>query len=682
MSSGERRLTDGEVGASTRGIEFAPAPTSFPTPLIGVEERDLRAISTDGVAVLFSEAQADLTGAQRVLTTRLVRVITGRDGLQALARFDAVYDPRFERLIIHGIRVVRDGVVRDEARPEAFELMRREPNLERAIYDGRMTAHMVIPDLREGDIVDVCYSVVGEQPALRGAFSWFFILQWSMRVVETTCRLIAPPDRRMMIRRFGGAPQPRVSDRNGRRIYTWRVRDIAPYLSEPFSPAWSVGYQAIEIGDAMSWAQVSDIFRDMYEGAITDNTPPTELVAEIEAIRSRISNPSGRIVEGLRLVQRTLRYHSVAIGEGGFRPRGLRTIWSTRYGDCKDASVLLTAVLRQLGFEACCALVNVGLGPDLNNFIPSPRAFNHCVVRLRVDGRDYWLDGTMAPQAGDLERLTQARFGWALPLVAHAELVRIAPPQLVAVRDVFERWTFPPEVSRPARLECATTHRGWRADETRRLIENREPDSLAELYREQLERELDSALRATAPLQVVDDTRANTLTVREVYEVERALSSLGPEGRQYISFDDVVRPNLPVIDAGPRREPIALGSPRQVITRREFNFAVPTNFSPWDERIRGPGGLEARARFEWVDRRRGVHTISLTVPTEVLAPDQAGVYREFLQRVFAQSGVGFVLRTRAGRFIATSGEGRMPWGWIAVAVVLTMVAAARCSGAP
>lgn len=665
---------------STRGLEFAPAPTAFPVPPVGTDGRDLRAISADGIAVLLSETQADLTGPERRLTTRLVRAVTGRDGLQSAARFDAAYDPRYERLIIHGIRVIRGGVARDEGQPAAFELMRRELNLERAIYDGRVTAHMVVPDLREGDIVDCCYSIVGEQPALKDSFSWFFILQWSTRVVETTCRVIARPEQRMLIRRFGGAPAPRVGDSNGRRIYTWRVRDLAPYLPEPYSPAWSVGYQAVEIGFARTWAQVSDLFRGMYEAAIDDGEPPSEFVAEVEAIRGRFSDPAARAVEGLRLVQRTLRYHSVAIGEGGFRPRALRTIWSTRYGDCKDASVLLTTVLRRMGLDASCALVNVGMGDDVRNFIPSPRAFNHCVVRLRLDGRDYWLDGTLPPQAGDLQRLTQARFGWALPLVENAELVRIAPTPLEIVREVVERWTFPREVGRPARLDCSTTHRGWRADDTRRLIENRDPETLAEMYREQLERELASPLRPVSSLHISEDTAANSLTVREAYDVEQALVSIGSEGRQFLSYDDVVRPNLPILDATPRREPISLGAPRQVITRREFNFAVPTNFSPWDEHIRGPGGLEARARFEWIDRRRGVHTISLTVPGETLAPRQAEAYRAFFQRLANNSGVGFVLRTRGGRYISTSG-GHFPWGWIAWTAIVIALAAARCSGA-
>lgn len=667
-------MSDGETSIPGRGLEFAPPPASFPVPDVDVAGRDLRSISTDGVAVLLSETQADLTGPDRVVTVRLVRAITGRNGLESVARFDPVFDPRFQRLVVHGIRVIRNGVQRDEARPEAFELMRRELNLERAIYDGRVTAHMVIPDLREGDVVDYCYSVIGEQPSLRGTFFWFFVLQWSMRALETVCRVIARPDQKMLMRRFGGAPEPRVGDSNGRRIYTWRVRDLAPYKAEPFAPPWSVGYQAVEIGLATTWDQVSDRFREMYEGAIADGSPPSELAAEVEAIRSRSGTAAGRAVEGLRLVQRTLRYHSVAIGDGGFRPRPLRTIWSTRYGDCKDASVLLTSVLRQLGLDACCALVNVGLGDDLNNAIPSAGAFNHCIVRLHLDGRDYWLDGTMPPQAGDLAHLTQGRYGWALPLVPQARLTRIAPAPLQLVREVVETWTFPQSTSGTTRLETSTINRVWRADETRRLIDNRDAVTLAELYREQFERELQSPLRQIGSLDFTDDAATNALTVREVYEVEQPFAATSERGRQFVSYDDVIRPNLPMIEAGPRREPIALGSPRQLTTRREFNFPVANTFPPWDERIEGPGGLEARTTFEWFGARRGVHTVSLTVPGGVISPQQSEAYRSFLERVLATSGISFVLPTQAGRFVRPPTRTTMPWPWIAwiTAIVLAM----------
>lgn len=674
-------MSDGELSASTRGLEFGPAPRTFPLDPVDAGGRDLKALGTNGVCVLLSESLADLSGAERVHTSRLVRAVTGRDGLQQVARFDAVFDPRFERLVIHSIRVIRQGVEREVARPDAFELMRREPNLERAMYDGRVTAHMVIPDVREGDIVDAAFSVIGEHPSLKGAFGWWFVLQWSTRVVETACRVIAPRGRRMLIRRFGGAAEPVVEDRDGARWYSWSLKDAEPYLPEPFAPPWSVGYQAVEIADDMSWAQVSDLFRDLYETAIADGSP-AELTAEVDAIMARETDPARRAIEGLRLVQNTLRYHSVAVGEGGFRPRPLSTIWSTRYGDCKDSSVLLTAVLRRMGLEACCALVHVGLGADLNRSIPSPRAFNHCIVRLRLDGRSYWLDGTMAPQGGDLGHVTQATLGWGLPLIASSELERIPRPQAQVVREATEVWTFPREAFRPATLECRTTNRAWRADETRRLFDNGETRALGDAYREQLERDLDSRLTELAPLAVEDDREANVVTVRERYEVLNPVKPVGNNGARFSAADDVVRANLPFIDAGRRREPIAMGMPRKVVTRRDFHFATAVNFSPWDERITGPKGLEGHAKLEWLNDRHAVHTISLDIPVATLPAADADAYRSFVQRMADGGGVGFILETRDGRYVSSAGGGKsVHWGWIVWLVIVGVFWLSRCVGA-
>ena len=69
------------------------------------------------------------------------------------------------------------------------------------------------------------------------------------------------------------------------------------------------------------------------------------------------------------------------------------------------------------------------------------------------------------------------------------------------------------------------------------------------------------------------------------------------------------------------------------------------------------------------------------MPGEVLAPSQATAYRAFLDRLANNSGVGFILRAQGGRFAPTSGHRGMAWGWIAWALIITLLAVARCAGA-
>src|SRR5262249_10863994 len=101
---------------------------------------------------------------------------------------------------------------------------------------------------------------------------------------------------------------------------------------------------------------------------------------------------------------------------GGFTPRSTGDICVTRYGDCKDKSKLFTVMGRKLGLDICPALVNTRDGVALNEYLPSGQLFDHCIVRLKLDGKTHWLDGTRETQDAPLGLLGESYFGWALPL--------------------------------------------------------------------------------------------------------------------------------------------------------------------------------------------------------------------------------------------------------------------------
>lgn len=82
---------------------------------------------------------------------------------------------------------------------------------------------------------------------------------------------------------------------------------------------------------------------------------------------------------------------------GGFSPRSLEEIVKTKYGDCKDFSSLLAALIRKIGGEADIALVhrsNPSHGRLLEMSIPSMDVFNHAITRVKTGDKTYWLDPT------------------------------------------------------------------------------------------------------------------------------------------------------------------------------------------------------------------------------------------------------------------------------------------------
>ena len=81
---------------------------------------------------------------------------------------------------------------------------------------------------------------------------------------------------------------------------------------------------------------------------------------------------------------------------GGHVPRSLSTIVKTGFGDCKDLSVSLSALLKHLGFKAQVALVSRSSAyhSSYEYTLPNKKAFNHAIVRAEIKDRVFWLDPT------------------------------------------------------------------------------------------------------------------------------------------------------------------------------------------------------------------------------------------------------------------------------------------------
>lgn len=650
--------------AEARGLEFGPAPDGFDMDLFDIGDRDPSTLSERGCCFWLSDTRLDASGRERVFTSRLVQQVTGSEGLQPAASFEAVFNPSYERLVIHGVRVWRDGAMREAARPEAFELFRRELNLERAVYDGRLTAHMIVPDVRVGDVVDTTFSIIGANPVLQDLLSFSPRLQWSAPVIETRVEVRVPEGRALTIRSFGRSPKVQDATADGVRTLLWTLRDAAPWRHEADAPAWHIGHAAVLVADAVQWSDVAGLFHGFYD-------PPERLPDTLEAAAAGImaaeATAAGRVAAGLRFVQAALRYHSVGVGDGGFRPRPVETIWDTRYGDCKDASRLLVALLRRMGVEAVPALVNTRLGPGLAEEPPVATAFDHCIVRATVDGEAWWIDPTLSSQGGDLVHLTRPRHGWALPLVERATLEPLRETSVLTVCETRETWTFDRQAGRPARLEMHTVYRDWRADDMRRWLANDGRRNVGRRFRESLEVEYGQVVEA-APLEVVDDVVRNRLEVVELYDVDRPFQTLDAGRLRFVSRDDVVGPNLRDLESARRVEPIDVGVPRRIVTERVFNLPTAVAIEPWSIERTGPATV-LRSLLEWRSDRQAVHRLDLTITRRIVEAERAQEHFVAAREARESNGVSFSVGVKNGRIVRFDGQGAYNDNWIGWAIL-------------
>lgn len=170
----------------------------------------------------------------------------------------------------------------------------------------------------------------------------------------------------------------------------------------------------------------------------------------------------------LRFVQDEIRYLGIELGRHSHLPNPPARVLERRFGDCKDKSLLLCTALNALGIEAYPALVNTEAGRTLAERQPSPFAFDHVIVRARLDGKVYWLDATVPQQRGPLSGLPSPEYERALVVrqgsgeLEEIPLLSSASPT-TSVKDVYTVESY----DLPVLLEVITTYREADADAAR-----------------------------------------------------------------------------------------------------------------------------------------------------------------------------------------------------------------------
>ena len=168
---------------------------------------------------------------------------------------------------------------------------------------------------------------------------------------------------------------------------------LPPKGREPYQ-AWDQDpWPALTFATTRSWAAVVAEYRGIVEGRLQG----ADLKAWVQAAVGDAKERTQVIDRILTRLHQQVRYIGLEFGEAAIVPRTPAETLRRGYGDCKDKSTLLVALLREAGIEAHLALLRAGNGRDFSPEYPGLAAFNHAIVR--VGGPDpIWIDPAV-PQA-------------------------------------------------------------------------------------------------------------------------------------------------------------------------------------------------------------------------------------------------------------------------------------------
>ena len=370
---------------------YRPAPAWVAkTPL-----PDIATLQPDAPAIVVLDLQQRIEQGQLWAYVDAATRISTPEMLSQAATLALPWAPDKGDLIVHELTILRGAEKIDVlAKGQKFTVLRREQALEQRELTGILTATLAVEGLQVGDVLHLRASTTSHDAALDGRVQTLMPVPAApLRVGFARARFSWPtgtnPHWKALAEGVTATPV-----RNG--AYTELTFTLpAPKQTEMPSdaparyrpPPW------IELSTFADWADVSKVMAPLYD--TTDTIAPGSAIAgEIAAIRRAEADPLVRAQRALELVQDKVRYLAVGMDGGNYVPQTPARTWEVRYGDCKAKTLLLLAMLHELGIAAEPVLAHVGLGDLVTARLPSAIAFNHILVRATIAGRAVWLDGT------------------------------------------------------------------------------------------------------------------------------------------------------------------------------------------------------------------------------------------------------------------------------------------------
>lgn len=553
-------------------------PTRAEEPVPPVDARSLVSSSLPAwldtpLAIPFAPiaARSDALPTRLLLVERQVDVASRLDfahyayrietvaGLQQSGQIRVVFAPSYQTLRWHFLRVWRDGKSRDALDPNSIQLLRQEEDADKFLYHGKITALVILHDLRVGDTIEYGYSLTGINPVFGANYSTTFIGASSTAIDKIFYRIRTAPGRPVNIAPFGEFKAEYSMTRQGEVVdHRWKASDIPAISAVGDAPSHIGQFPYIQITEYGSWGEVRRWAQDLFANHLKPTPELDEIVRTVTAGCTTQDQKAGAL---LRFVQDDIRYLGLHLLEGTHRPAPPIEVLKRRFGDCKDKSLLLVVLLRHIGMQADVALVNSTWCRGLESLQPSPGAFDHAIVRVaRVSAGTFsgtgnyqasfsaapdtldsfgsalsstsylWLDPTLTLQGGRFDQRYLPNYGFALVLAENQEtLVRVTSPTLGAGSIAFSENYNVPDYTSPVSLNLTTTYRGASADAYRYY--RRTVDS--ERYTRELTGYLERFFPKVKALDQVEwtDDRDNNILISRVNLELPDFWKIDPDGR-------------------------------------------------------------------------------------------------------------------------------------------------------
>ncbi len=225
--------------------------------------------------------------------------------------------------------------------------------------------------------------------------------QWSVPNYSSTYKVILEEPVEFNYYQIGLDIEPAVEVDDSDTVYSWSLQNIPPKKKEDFMPPENKVQKAILFapkkfsvegfaGKTDNWDALARWYSSLSKGRYK---LPEQARSEITSLLDNIHDPLEKVNILYNYLQEKNRYVAIEMGIGGWQPQSAAEVYQNRFGDCKDLTTFMIAMLREAGIEAYPALALTRKSGDVYDNFPSNQ-FNHCITFVPMKEDTIWLECT------------------------------------------------------------------------------------------------------------------------------------------------------------------------------------------------------------------------------------------------------------------------------------------------
>lgn len=556
-----------------QGVIYTQQPTWVKSVAVSEPDNEPTAQLADGIfhLLLDNQYRVSESGEQSKFNRYVIKAVSAK-GLEYVSQINVSYDPSYERIAFHGIKVIRGGVEIDKTLDSQFSLDKSDSGND-LLYDGSLNAFWAVNDIRIGDIVEYSFTRYGQNPVFASTFTGSRTLQWQVPIHQQFLRVLWGKSTPLYFK-MQNTEQSFTESRLGNETDYQLLIEQQPTLTvSNDAAAWYEPYAKAEFSESKDWQSVVDWARPMFERQLDDSAA---LQSKVKQITEQTDDLEQQVMLALNFVQQDIRYLGIEIGSNSHFPAKASDTLAKRYGDCKDKSVLLTALLKGLGVDASPVLVNSQTGEALKDKLVSAKSFNHAIVKAEINNQTFWFDPTLLYQQVALDAVYQPNYGYALVLKSGVDALEKMPAERSGSKITFaEEYDFSDGVAKPSAFASTVTYSGYQARSKRAAIVDSGVQALSEQYAKYYDK-IFNGLTVNTPLTVTKDNTQGTLTISEDYLLSAPWTEGDDGGFTIYLYETQVSPYLSIPESLSQRA-LPLSYPLQV----EGDIVVNLRDSNW-----------------------------------------------------------------------------------------------------